>query len=130
MVNDTVGDMVTRLRNATIIKTPNVLIPKTRMNVCIAEILQNESFIESFQELEDNKFLNLSLRYKGAKSVSYITRLTRISKPGLRVYVNKNEVPRVLGGIGIAILSTSQGVMTDKEARKKNIGGEVLCHIW
>lgn len=130
MVNDTVGDMITRLRNATFIKTPTVLIPQTRINVCIAEILKNENFIESFQEAEGSAFIKIQLKYKGKKGVPYLTRLTRISKPGLRVYVNKNEIPRVLGGIGIAIISTSQGVMTDREARKRSIGGEVLCHIW
>lgn len=130
MINDTVGDMITRVRNANLTKAQNVLIPRTKITTKIAQILQEEGFITSFTQLDDNSSLNISLKYKGRKAVPYITRLKRISKPGLRVYTNKKEIPKVLGGIGIAILSTSQGVMTDREARSKNIGGEILCYIW
>jgi small subunit ribosomal protein S8 len=128
MVNDTIGDMITRLRNGNLIKANEVFIPKTKMTVLIAEILRQEGFIQSVQEV-DNK-LSLGLKYKGKKSIPYITRLTRISKPGLRVYTNKNEIPRVLGGIGIAIISTSEGIMTDRQARAKKLGGEILCYVW
>jgi len=135
MVNDTIADMLTRLRNAILIQSKEVLIPKTKMNLLIANILLEEGFISSFQEIEDqtstsSPFFMIGLKYKGKTAIPYLTNLTRISKPGLRVYANKNEMAKVLGGIGISIVSTSQGVMTDRQARRNQIGGEILCHVW
>ena len=131
MTTDRVGDMITRLRNANLVKTKYVLVPKTKITLTIAKILQEEDYIEAFEEIEPLPlYLRVSLKYNGKKKAPYISKLLRISKPGLRIYANKNEVPRVLGGIGIAILSTSEGVMTDRQARSKNIGGEVLCYVW
>jgi len=131
MTSDRVGDMITRLRNANLVKTKYVLVPKTKITWTIVKILQEEGYIETFEEIEPLPlYLRVSLKYNGKKKDPYISKLLRISKPGLRIYANKNEVPRVLGGIGIAILSTSQGVMTDRQARAKKIGGEVLCYVW
>lgn len=135
MTNDTIGDMITRLRNANLVKIQDVRIPKTKLTFKIAQILKDEGFIQSYdllqEQMDSQEYFIVRLKYKGAKqSTPYITRLKRISKPGLRVYVNKNEIPRVLGGIGVAILSTSKGLMTDRQARALNIGGEVLCYIW
>jgi small subunit ribosomal protein S8 len=128
MINDRVGDMITILRNANIIKKQEVNIPNTKITFKIAEILKDEGFIGCIKEIETS--LTISLNYKGKQNSPSITRLKRISTPGLRVYVKNNEIPKVLGGIGIAILSTSQGLMTDRQARAKKIGGEVLCYIW
>jgi small subunit ribosomal protein S8 len=131
MTSDRVGDMITRLRNANLVKTEYVLVPKTKMTIKMAEILCQEGFIESFEEIEPlPSYLRVCLKYRGKKQDPYLTKLMRVSKPGLRVYVNRNEIPRVLGGIGIAILSTSKGIMTDRQARAQKIGGEVLCYIW
>ena len=130
MVNDTVGDMITRLRNANFVKIKDVRVQKTKVTVKIAQILKEEGFIESVQECENSSFITIRLKYKEKKAKPCIVRLKRISKPGLRVYVNKNEIPKVLGGLGLAIISTSQGIMTDRKARAKAIGGEVLCYIW
>nr|YP_002600916.1 ribosomal protein S8 [Pyramimonas parkeae]ACJ71138.1 ribosomal protein S8 [Pyramimonas parkeae] len=128
MTSDRVGDMITRLRNANLVKTKYVLIPKTKLTLEMARILVQEGFIENFEEIKPLPlYIRIGLKYKEKK---HITKLIRISKPGLRVYVNRNEIPRVLGGIGIAILSTSQGIMTDREARVQKIGGEVLCYVW
>ena len=99
------------------------------MNLKVAELLQQEGFIQSFEEMDTNH-IRIALRYKENKAKPYITKLIRVSKPGLRVYTNKNEIPKVLGGIGIALISTSQGIMTDRQARMENIGGEVLCYVW
>lgn len=129
MINDSLSDMITRIRNAHLVQMQEVLIPKTKMTVRVAEILQEEGFTHAFQEA-DTENISISLKYKEKKGKPFITKLIRVSKPGLRVYTNKKDVPRVLGGIGIALLSTSQGVMTDRQARAKNIGGEVLCYVW
>ena len=129
MINDSLSDMITRIRNAQLVKMQEVLIPKTKMTVRVAKLLQEEGYTLAFQEV-DTQHISISLKYKEKKSEPFITKLIRVSKPGLRVYTNKNEIPRVLGGIGVAILSTSQGIMTDRQARKKNIGGEVLCYVW
>jgi small subunit ribosomal protein S8 len=129
MINDSLGDMITRIRNAHLVQMQEVLIPKTKMTLRVAELLQEEGFTHAFQET-GTQHICISLKYKEKKAKPFITKLIRVSKPGLRVYTNKNEIPRVLGGIGIAVLSTSQGIMTDRQARAKNIGGEVLCYVW
>lgn len=138
MVNDTISDMLTRIRNASLMKKTTVTIPFTRMNQKIAQILEKEGFISSFQisQIETFNALILKLKYRsketysGKKKESCITNLKRISKPGLRIYSNHKDIPRVLGGAGIVILSTPEGIMTDREARSLGIGGEVLCSVW
>ncbi len=130
--NDTISDMLTRIRNATLAKHQTTLIPATRMTLSIARVMKQEGFIADFEETGENidRRLVVALKYEGKNRQSIIKRLKRVSKPGLRVYSNSKELPRVLGGIGIAIISTSQGIMTDREARKQGVGGEVLCYIW
>ena len=141
MVNDTISDILTRIRNATLIKSQTVSIPLTRISKQIIEILEKQGFIESFQifPLQENNetktqissgCITVYLKYQGREKKPCITNLKRISKPGLRIYANHKEIPKVLGGIGIAILSTSKGIMTDREARFHGIGGEILCSIW
>ena len=132
MVNDTISDMLTRLRNANLAKHQIVEVPSTKMTRNIANILLEEGFIQSFEEVGErfNTQLLLSLKYRGKNRQPVITALRRVSKPGLRVYANRKELPRVLGGLGIAVMSTSQGVMTDSKARHQGLGGEVLCYIW
>jgi len=131
MVNDNIADMLTRMRNALIMKYSNVEVNGTKMTLGIAEILKKEGYIEEFeyQKNANGDKLNITLKY-GDKKERVITGLKRISKSGLRVYVKADEVPRVLNGLGIAIISTSKGLMTDKEARANNLGGEVLAYIW
>lgn len=131
MVNDIIADMLTRIRNASAMKYKTVDVLSSKMTKEIARILESEGYITSYEEKEEKskKMLTLNLKY-GDKKERVITGLKRISKPGLRVYVNSNEVPRVLNGLGIAIVSTSKGIMTDREARKENLGGEVLAYIW
>jgi small subunit ribosomal protein S8 len=132
VVNDTISDMLTRLRNANLAKHQIVEVPATRMTRNIANILLEEGFIQGIEELGEsfNSHLLISLKYKGKNRQPIITALKRVSKPGLRVYANRKELPRVLGGLGIAVISTSQGVMTDNKARHQGLGGEVLCYIW
>lgn len=132
MGNDTIANMITSIRNANLEKTKTVQIPATNITKNIGRILLQEGFIQNFREHQENKnsFLTLTLKYQGRKKKPYITTLRRISKPGLRMYSNHKEIPRVLGGMGIVILSTSQGIMTDREAREKQIGGEILCYVW
>ena len=131
VVTDTIADMLTRIRNASQAKFKTVDIPASNMKRDIAEILFNEGYIKAYEEIKnDNQgIIRVSLKYtdKGKKVISG---LKRISKPGLRIYASKEELPKVLNGLGIAIISTSKGIMTDKEARKENIGGEVLAYIW
>jgi len=130
-ITDAIADMLTRIRNASSAKHDSVDIPASNMKKSIAQILLDEGYIKSFEVIEDDKqgIIRVALKYaEGKKSV--ITGLKRISKPGLRVYSSKGDMPKVLGGLGIAIVSTSKGVMTDKEARKANVGGEVLAYIW
>ena len=131
MVNDNIADMLTRMRNALVMKYTNVEVNGTKMTLGIAEILKREGFIEDFkyQKNTNGDKLDITLKY-GEKKERVITGLKRISKSGLRVYVKADEVPRVLNGLGIAIISTSKGLMTDKEARANNLGGEVLAYIW
>jgi small subunit ribosomal protein S8 len=132
VVNDTISDMLTRLRNANLAKHQIVEVPATRMTRNIANILLEEGFIQNFEEVGEtfNTQLLVSLKYKGKTRQPIITALKRVSKPGLRVYANRKELPRVLGGLGIAVISTSQGVMTDNKARHQGLGGEVLCYVW
>ena len=131
MVNDTVADMLTRIRNANAMKYKTVEIPGTKLTRGIADILTKEGFIAGYEthKLAVGEMLVLNLKYSKSKE-RVINGLKRISKPGLRVYAKADEMPRVLNGIGIAIVSTSEGLMTDKEARAKKLGGEVLAYIW
>jgi small subunit ribosomal protein S8 len=131
-VNDTIADMLTRIRNANMARHQTTLVPATKMTRSIALVLREEGFIGEFEEAGEGIKTNLviSLKYKGKSRQPLITALKRISKPGLRVYSNRKDLPRVLGGIGIAIISTSSGIMTDREARRQNVGGEVLCYVW
>ncbi len=131
VVTDTIADMLTRIRNANQMRYEEVKVPASNIKKEIARILKEEGFIKDYK-IEDNDAqgtIVLSLKYTD-KRERVITGLKRISKPGLRVYANKDEIPKVLNGLGIAIISTSKGIMTDKEARKENIGGEVLAYIW
>ena len=132
MVNDTISDMLTRIRNANNAKHHFVEIPFTKMSSNIATILKEEGFIQDFEAISEGKYkaLLLSLKYTGKKRTPIITTLKRVSKPGVRVYMGAKNLPRILGNLGIAIISTSQGLMTDAQARKMKIGGEVLCYIW
>lgn len=132
MVNDTIADMLTRVRNANLARHQVVQVPSTKMTRNIAQVLSEEGFIQTYEEVGEGlgKQLLLSLKYKGRDREPVITALKRISKPGLRVYANRKELPRVLGGLGIAVISTSKGVLTDNKARHQGVGGEVLCYIW
>ena len=132
MVTDTISDMLTRIRNATLVKHQIVQIPKTRISLALAEIFKNEGFIQNFEIYTDNSrpYLLLSLKYLGKERKPVISKIQRISKPGLRVYTNSKQLPKVLDNLGIAILSTSRGVMTNLKAKELGIGGEVLCYIW
>ena len=130
--NDTIADMLTRIRNACMVRHQTTNIPSTKMTRSIAKVLKDEGFIADFEEVGEGvkKQLVVSLKYKGKNRQPIIRAMKRVSKPGLRVYSNCKELPRVLGGIGIAIISTSHGIMTDREARRQRIGGEVLCYVW
>nr|YP_009312939.1 Ribosomal protein S8 [Helminthora furcellata]SCW21193.1 Ribosomal protein S8 [Helminthora furcellata]SCW24053.1 Ribosomal protein S8 [Helminthora furcellata] len=132
MVNDTIADMLTRIRNANLAKHQLVQVPATKITRNMVKVLREEGFIEYFEEIDESLqgFLLISLKYKGKKKDSVITSLKRVSKPGLRVYANHKEIPKVLGGLGIALISTSKGIMTDRKARHNGLGGEVLCYIW
>lgn len=131
VMTDPVADFLTRIRNANSVFHDKVEIPSSKIKKTMAGILKEEGFIKDYEYVEDGKqgVLRLYLKY-GANKQKVITGIKRISKPGLRVYVKKDEVPRVLGGLGIAVISTSHGIMTDKEARKRQLGGEVLCYVW
>ncbi|MDD2211945.1 MAG: 30S ribosomal protein S8 [Clostridia bacterium] len=128
---DPVADFLTRIRNANSVHHEKVEIPASGMKKTLAEIFKAEGLIKDYEFIEDGKqgILRLYLKY-GLHEEKVITGIKRISRPGLRVYVKKDEVPRVLGGLGIAVISTSQGIMTDKEARKRSLGGEVICYVW
>ena len=132
MKTDPIADMLTRIRNANLAKHQIVQIPLTSVTSNIAKVLLNENLISSYEELKNGnkKSLLLSLKYVGKNRKPIITTIKRISKPGLRVYVGAKKMPKVLGGFGIAIVSTSRGLMTDQAARQENIGGEILCYIW
>ena len=131
VVTDTIADMLTRIRNANSMGYEEVTVPASKLKVELARILKEEGFIKEYKVVSEGveKNILLTLKY-GNKKEKVITGLKRISKPGLRVYVRSDEVPKVLNGLGIAIISTSKGIMTDKEARKLNIGGEVLAYVW
>ena len=130
-ITDPIADMLTRIRNANSSKHESVMIPASKVKTAIAEILLNEGYIAGYEVIEDNLqgVIKITLKY-GANKHKVISGLKRVSKPGLRVYASKEELPRVLKGLGIAIISTSKGIMTDKEARKNNVGGEVLAFVW
>ena len=132
MVNDRIADMLTRIRNANIMKYDTVDVLGSKMTVEIARILKEEGYISDYKVEKDGagEKLTLNLKYANNKKEKVITGLKRISKPGLRVYAKKDELPRIQNGLGIAIISTSEGVMTDRDARKKGLGGEVLAYIW
>ncbi|MCS7163416.1 MAG: 30S ribosomal protein S8 [Thermodesulfovibrio sp.] len=131
MMTDPISDMLTRIRNAIRVKADKVDIPASRMKIEISKILKEEGFIKSYKIIKDKKqgIIRINLKYT-PEGDSVISDLKRISKPGRRVYVSKDKVPYVMGGLGIAILTTSQGVMTDKECRQRGIGGEVICYVW
>ncbi|MGI0490552.1 30S ribosomal protein S8 [Alkalinema pantanalense CENA528] len=132
-VNDTIADMLTRIRNAGLARHETTEVPATKMTRSIAQVLKAEGFIGEFEEAGEGVKTNLviTLKYKGKnRSKPLITNLKRVSKPGLRVYSNCKDLPKVLGGIGVAVISTSSGIMTDREARKAGVGGEVLCYVW
>ena len=131
-MSDPIADMLTRIRNANTAKHDTVDIPASKMKIAIADILVNEGYITKYDIVEDGAFktIRVTLKYGADKNEKVISGLKRISKPGLRVYANSEDMPKVLGGLGTAIVSTNKGVITDKEARKLGVGGEVLCFIW
>ena len=132
MVTDTISDMLTRIRNANMVKHQIVQIPATKMSLAIAEILKEEGFIEDFEKYSENNknYLLISLKYTGKSRQPVICKIERVSKPGLRVYSSSKKLPKVLNNLGIAIMSTSKGVMTNLKAKELGVGGEVLCYIW
>jgi len=131
VMTDPIADMLTRIRNANSVKHESVDIPSSKLKVELARILKDEGFIREYKVIDDGKqgVLRIYLKYTAQKG-QVIQGLKRISKPGMRVYAGKDEIPRVLGGLGIAILSTPKGILTDKEARKEGVGGEVICYVW
>ena len=131
-MSDPIADMLTRIRNANAAKHDTVDVPSSKMKLAIAKILLDEGYIAKYDIIEDGTFktIHITLKYGADKNDKIISGIKRISKPGLRIYANKEELPQVLGGLGIAIISTNQGVITDKEARKLNVGGEVLAFVW
>jgi small subunit ribosomal protein S8 len=130
MLTDPISDMLTRIRNAMLIKTEKVDIPASKMKVEVAKILKEEGFIKSYKIIKDKRqgILRITLKYVDGSPM--ITGLKRVSKPGRRVYVGKHEIPKAMGGVGIAMLTTSKGILTDKECRQEEVGGEVLCYVW
>ncbi|GER67246.1 30S ribosomal protein S8 [Weizmannia acidilactici] len=131
VMTDPIADLLTRIRNANTVRHEKLEVPASKIKREIAEILKREGFIRDVEYIEDNKqgIIRIFLKY-GANNERVITGIKRISKPGLRVYAKADEIPKVLNGLGIAIVSTSQGVLTDKEARKNNVGGEILAYVW
>ena len=132
MTSDPIADMLTRIRNANTAKHDTVDVPASKMKIAIANILVDEGYIQKYDLVEDGNFktLHITLKYGADKNEKIISGIKRISKPGLRVYAGKEDLPKVLGGLGIAILSTNQGVITDKKARELQVGGEVLAFVW
>ena len=130
--SDPIADMLTRIRNANTAKHAEVDIPASKMKIAIADILVKEGYIKGYELVDDGSFKNIriTLKYGADKNEKIISGIKKISKPGLRIYAGKDELPRVLGGLGVAIISTNNGVLTDKEARKAGVGGEVLCFVW
>ncbi|MBO8158053.1 30S ribosomal protein S8 [Thermosyntropha sp.] len=131
VMTDPIADFLTRIRNGNMVMHETVEVPSSKMKLAIAKIMKDEGYIKDYEYIEDGKqgIIRIYLKY-GPNKEKVITGIKRISKPGLRVYVKKDEVPKVLGGLGTAVISTSKGVMTDKEARKLGLGGEVICYIW
>jgi len=131
-MSDPIADMLTRIRNANTAKHDTVDVPSSKMKLAIAQILQDEGYIRKYEVVDDGAFktIHITLKYGADKTEKIITGIKRISKPGLRVYAGKDELPRVLGGLGVAIISTNKGIITDKEARKQGVGGEVLAFVW
>ncbi len=131
-MSDPIADMLTRIRNANTAKHDTVDVPSSKMKVAIADILVNEGYVKSYEIIENGvqKTMRITLKYGADKNDKVITGVKRISKPGLRVYANTDELPRVLGGMGTAIISTNKGVITDKQARKLGVGGEVIAFVW
>ena len=131
-MSDPIADMLTRIRNANTAKHDTVDVPASKTKIAIANILVDEGYIDKYELIEEGSFktMRLTLKYGADKNEKIITGLKRVSKPGLRIYVGKDELPKVLGGLGIAILSTNQGIITDKQARKLQVGGEVLAFVW
>ena len=131
-MSDPIADMLTRIRNANTAKHDTVDVPASKMKLAIAQILLEEGYIKKYDVIEDGVFktIHITLKYGADKNEKIISGIKRISKPGLRVYANKEDIPRVLGGLGIAIISTNQGVVTDKKARELAVGGEVLAFVW
>ena len=131
-MSDPIADMLTRIRNANTAKHDTVDIPASKMKQAIADILLKEGYVKAVDVVEEGNFktIRITLKYGANKNEKILTGLKKISKPGLRVYASKDELPKVLGGLGTAIISTNKGVLTDKEARKENVGGEVLAFIW
>jgi len=132
-MTDPIADMLTRVRNANIAKHDDVSMPSSKLKEALAELLKSEGYIADYKTAErpdrPGKILSIDMKYSPERERT-ITGIKRVSKPGLRVYKKSNEIPRVLGGLGVAVLSTSQGLMTDREARRRNVGGEVLCYVW
>ncbi|CEP68031.1 Ribosomal protein S8 [Moorella glycerini] len=130
-MTDPIADFLTRIRNANMVYQEKVEVPASKMKRAIAEILKNEGYIKNYEYIEDGKqgILRLYLKY-GPNKEKVITGIKRISRPGLRIYARKGEIPKVLGGLGVAVISTSKGILTDKQARREGVGGEVICYIW
>ena len=131
-MSDPIADMLTRIRNANTAKFDDVLVPSSKMKISIADILKQEGYIENYELVDNGRFkdIKITLKYKDNKQTRIISGIRKISKPGLRKYSGKEDMPQVLNGLGIAIVSTNLGVMTDKEARKKGVGGEILAYVW
>ena len=131
-MSDPIADMITRIRNANAAKHDTVEVSSSKMKLAIAKILLDEGYIKSYELIDDGNFksIKITLKYGADKNDKVISGIKRISKPGLRVYASKDQLPKVLGGLGIAIISTNQGIVTDKEARKLQVGGEVLAFVW
>lgn len=131
-VTDPIADMLTRIRNANLARKEHVLVPASRLKLEIAKVLKAQGYIQKYDLVDDKRHgqLRIHLRYAGGDRQRIITGLRRVSRPGMRVYTDAKQVPRVMGGLGIAVLSTPDGVLTDREARRRRIGGEILCYVW
>ncbi len=129
-ITDPIADMLTRIRNAIMVSHDDVLVPSSQVKLSIAKVLKEEDFINNFEILKDKTQQTIRIRLKYLDSQPALLGLERVSKPGLRIYVGRHEIPRVYGGLGIAILSTPQGIMTGQEAWRRHLGGEILCYIW
>ena len=131
MNTDPIADMLTRIRNANMVSHPTVTVPASKLKIALAELLKSEGYIENYEVKSDEKFkyIEITLKYD-ASNKPVISNLKRVSKPGLRTYCKSKNIPQVFGGMGIAILSTSKGLLTDRKARKENLGGEILCYVW